>query len=197
VKTAIQDFATAYNALTKLISDQTKYDPASKVGGPLQGDSAATGLQRKLRSLVAAGSQASSTFRNLSDMGLAMQRDGTLSVDATKLNNAVANLPEIRKALAADDTDPQKDGIARRYADLAQQVLGVDGSLTTRTESLRKRISVNSDNQAALQDRVDRFRARLVAQYSAMDANQAKLNALSGYVTQQLTALSGGNGQQR
>jgi flagellar hook-associated protein 2 len=197
VRTAVQDFATAYNNLSKAIADQTRFDPGSKVGGPLQGDSAATGLQRKLRSLVAAGSQASSTFRNLSDMGLAMQRDGTLSVDATKLNNAVANLPEIRKALAADDTDPQKDGIARRYADLAQQVLGVDGSLTTRTESLRKRISVNSDNQAALQDRVDRFRARLVAQYSAMDANQAKLNALSGYVTQQLTALSGGNGQQR
>jgi flagellar hook-associated protein 2 len=197
VRTAVQDFATAYNNLSKAIADQTRFDPGSKVGGPLQGDSAATGLQRKLRSLVAAGSQASSTFRNLSDMGLAMQRDGTLSVDATKLNNAVANLPEMRKALAADDTDPQKDGIARRYADLAQQVLGVDGSLTTRTESLRKRISVNSDNQAALQDRVDRFRARLVAQYSAMDANQAKLNALSGYVTQQLTALSGGNGQQR
>jgi flagellar hook-associated protein 2 len=130
-------------------------------------------------------------------MGLSMQRDGTLSVDATKLNNAMANLPELRKALAADDTDPQKDGIARRYADLAQQVLGVDGSLTTRTESLRKRISVNSDSQAALEDRVDRFRARLVAQYSAMDANLAKLNALSGYVTQQLSALGGGNDKQR
>jgi flagellar hook-associated protein 2 len=142
---------------------------------------------------VAAGSQASSTFRNLSDMGLSMQRDGTLSVDATKLNNAMANLPELRKALAADDTNPQKDGIARRYADLARQVLGVDGSLTTRTESLRKRLSVNSDSQAALEDRVDRFRARLVAQYSAMDANQAKLNALSSYVTQQLAGLNGGN----
>jgi len=197
VRTAVQDFATAYNNLAKVIADQTRFDPGSKVGGPLQGDSAATGLQRQLRSLVAAGSQASSTFRNLSDMGLSMQRDGTLSVDATKLNNAMANLPELRKALAADDTDPQKDGIARRYADLAQQVLGVDGSLTTRTESLRKRLSVNSDSQAALEDRVDRFRARLVAQYSAMDANLAKLNALSGYVTQQLSALGGGNDKQR
>ena len=197
VRTAVQDFATAYNNLAKAIADQTRYDPGSKVGGPLQGDSAATGLQRQLRSLVAAGSQASSTFRNLSDMGLSMQRDGTLSVDATKLNNAMGNLPELRKALAADDTDPQKDGIARRYADLAQQVLGVDGSLTTRTESLRKRISVNSDSQAALEDRVDRFRSRLVAQYSAMDANLAKLNALSGYVTQQLNSLGGGNDKQR
>jgi flagellar hook-associated protein 2 len=197
VRTAVQDFATAYNNLAKAIADQTRFDPGSKVGGPLQGDSAATGLQRQLRSLVAAGSQASSTFRNLTDMGLSMQRDGTLAVDATKLNNAMANLPELRKALAADDTNPQNDGIARRYADLAQQVLGVDGSLSTRTESLRKRIGVNTDSQAALEDRVDRFRARLVAQYSAMDANLSRLNALSGYVNQQLTALSGGNNNQR
>ena len=197
VRNAVQDFATAYNNLAKAIADQTRFDPASKVGGPLQGDSAATGLQRQLRSLVAAGSQASSTFRNLSDIGLSMQRDGTLAVDATKLSNATANLPELRKALAADDNDPQKDGIARRYADLAQRVLAVDGSLTTRTESLRKRISINSDSQAALTDRVDRFRARLVAQYSAMDANLSRLNALSGYVTQQLTALGGGNNNRR
>lgn len=197
VRTAVQDFATAYNNLAKAIADQTRFDPASKVGGPLQGDSAATGLQRQLRSLVAAGSQASSTFRNLSDIGLSMQRDGTLAVDATKLSNATANLPELRKALAADDNDPQKDGIARRYADLAQRVLAVDGSLTTRTESLRKRISVNSDSQAALEDRVDRFRARLVAQYSAMDGNLSRLNALSGYVTQQLTALGGGSNNGR
>jgi flagellar hook-associated protein 2 len=197
VRTAVQDFATAYNNLAKSIADQTRFDPGSKVGGPLQGDSAATGLQRQLRSLVATGSQASSTFRNLSEVGLSMQRDGTLAVDTTKLNNAMSNLPELRKALAADDTDPQKDGIARRYADLAQQVLGVDGSLSTRTESLRKRIGVNTDSQAALEDRVDRFRARLVAQYSAMDANLSRLNALSGYVSQQLTALGGGNSTQR
>ena len=197
VRTAVQDFATAYNNLAKSIADQTRFDPGSKVGGPLQGDSAATGLQRQLRSLVAAGSQASTTFRNLSDIGLSMQRDGTLAVDTTKLNNAMANLPELRKALAADNTNPQSDGIARRYADLAQQVLGVDGSLSTRTESLRKRIGVNTDSQAALEDRVDRFRARLVAQYSAMDANLSRLNALSGYVNQQLTALGGGGGNQR
>jgi flagellar hook-associated protein 2 len=193
VKTAIQDFATAYNALTKAISDQTKYDAASKTGGPLQGDSAATGLQRQLRSLLGAGSEASATFQRLSDVGLTLQRDGTLSVNASKLDTATSNLGELQKAFAASDADPAKDGFARRYADLAQQVLGVDGSLTTRTEGLRSRLTQNSESQQALEDRVERFRARLVAQYTAMDGNLSKLNALSSYVTQQLAALSGNN----
>lgn len=191
VKTAIQDFATAYNNLSKLITEQTKYDAASKTGGPLQGDSAATGLQRQLRSLLAAGSEASSVFTRLSDVGLAMTRDGTLSVDSAKLDSATTNLAELKKAFSANDADAQKDGFARRYADLAQQVLGLDGSLTTRTEGLRQRITKNGEDQTALEDRVERFRARLVAQYTAMDGNLSRLNALSSYVTQQLNALSG------
>ena len=193
VKTAIQDFATAYNALTSAIATQTKYDAASKTGGPLQGDSAATGLQRQLRSLLGAGSQASATFQRLSDVGLTLQRDGTLSVNGAKLDAALNNLPELEKAFAASDTDPTRDGFARRYADLAQQVLGIDGSLTTRSEGLRQRIADNSEAQQALQDRVERFRARLVQQYTAMDSNLSRLNALSSYVNQQLAALAKSN----
>jgi flagellar capping protein FliD len=37
---------------------------------------------------------------------------------------------------------------------------------------------------------VTRFEARLVQQYTAMDANLARLNSLQSYVTQQLAALT-------
>jgi flagellar hook-associated protein 2 len=194
IKTAIQGFADAYNALSKSITDQTKYDAASKTGGPLQGDSAATGLQRQLRNLLNVGSGASSTFSRLSDVGLQLQRDGTLRVDSAKLDSATGNLTELKKAFANNDANPANDGFARRYADLATQVLGVDGSLTTRTEGLRQRLTQNSEDQVRVEDRVQRFQARLVAQYTAMDASLARLNSLSSYVTQQLAALSKSNG---
>jgi flagellar hook-associated protein 2 len=193
VKTAINEFATAYNNLAKSIAEQTKYDATSKVAGVLQGDSAATGLQRQLRSLLGAGSLASASFPRLADVGLNLQRDGTLSVDSTKLDGALGNLAELKKAFAASNSDPNRDGFARRYADLAQQVLGSDGSLTTRTEGLRERINKNSDEQVAMEERIERFRARLVAQYTAMDSNLSRLNSLSNYVTQTLGQLSNNN----
>lgn len=194
VKTAIQGFADAFNTLSKSISEQTKYDAASKTGGPLQGDSAATGLQRQLRALVNAGSGASAVFTRLSEVGLTMQRDGTLSVDSAKLDSATANLTELKKAFANSDTaNSANDGFARRFSALATQVLGIDGSLTTRTEGLRERISQNSEDQAKLEERVERFRTRLVAQYTAMDANLARLNSLSSYMEQQLASLTRNN----
>ena len=191
IKTAIQAFATAYNELTKTIADQTKYDPTSKVAGALQGDSTATGLLRQMRSLVNTASGASSAFPRLSDLGLEMQRDGTLLVDSAKLDSATLDLTELRKALANNDTlNTGNNGLARRYANLASQVLGIDGSLTTRAEGLRERLAQNGINQDKLSERVERFQARLVAQYTAMDANLSKLNALSSYVSAQLAALT-------
>lgn len=191
VKTAIQGFADAYNTLAKAISEQTKYDPGTKVGGPLQGDSAATGLQRQLRTLLNVASGASTTFSRLSDVGLQVQRDGTLKVDSGKLDSATANLTELKKAFSNTDAiNSANNGFARRYALLATQVLGSDGSLTTRTEGLRDRITKNGEDQATLSDRVERFRARLVAQYTVLDGNLSKLNALSSYVTQQMNMLN-------
>lgn len=191
IKKAVQDFATAYNELTKTIADQTKYDAATKVAGALQGDSTVTGLLRQMRTLVNTASGASSAFPRLSDLGLEIQRDGSLQVDSAKLDAATVDLGELRKALANNDTlNVGNNGLARRYAMLASQVLGVDGSLTTRTEGLRERLSKNSAEQDRLTERVDQYKARLIAQYTAMDANLSKLNALSSYMTAQLAALS-------
>lgn len=190
VKTAIQAFATAYNELARYMSEQTRFDPASRVGGPLQGDSAVTGLLGRLRGLVGQTSGASANLARLSDVGLQLQRDGTLKVDGAKLDSALGNLAELKKAFANNDTlDAGNNGFARRFATLATQVLGVDGSLTTRSEGLKKLISDNSAKQERLEDRVERYRERLVAQFTAMDANVSRLQALQSYVSQQLAAL--------
>ena len=62
----------------------------------------------------------------------------------------------------------------------------MDGTITTRTAGLQKLIAKNGDDQTAQNTRVDSFQTRLVAQYTALDGNIAKLNSLSSYVTQQI-----------
>lgn len=191
VSAAVKTFAEAYNQLAKYIAEQVRYDPASKVGGPLQGDSSATALQSRMRSVLNATSGASEIFRRPSDVGLELQREGTLSVNQGKLDSATGNLVELKKAFAnLDLATPANNGFARRYADMATQLLGVDGNLSTRTDSLRKRITKNGVDQERLNDRVERFQQRLVQQYTAMDSNLSRLNGLSSYVTQQLAQMN-------
>jgi flagellar hook-associated protein 2 len=62
--------------------------------------------------------------------------------------------------------------------------------LTTKQESLRSRIARNEDREAQLEDRMTLVERRMRSQYTALDAQMAKLNSLSTYMTRQLAALS-------
>jgi flagellar hook-associated protein 2 len=194
VKTAINDFVTAFNALASFIQTQTKYDETTKTGGPLQGDSTVLGFQTQLRGVVNESSNASSMWSTLSDVGITMQKDGSLRTDSTKLDAALTNLPELRKLLATDGTSTATSGFMDRFRDLGDAVLATDGTFDARTDSLNARVESNKDRQEMMQNRLTLTEARLNAQYQALDASMSRLSAQSSYVTQQLAMLNANYG---
>ena len=58
---------------------------------------------------------------------------------------------------------------------MADQVLSIDGSISSRSEGLRKRIDLNQDRQDMLEDRIAQVEKRLRAQYTALDRQMASL----------------------
>ena len=191
IRKALDSFVTAYNDLNKLVAEQTKYDAASKTAGVLQGDSAAVSIRSQMRSLLGSSSGASAMFTRLAEVGFDVQTDGSIKLNETKLANGLANLGEMKKLFSNSDLlTPANNGIATQLRAMADQVLGIEGSISTRTEGLRKRIDLNQDRQELLEDRIAMMEKRLRAQYTALDRQMASLNSLSNYVTQQLSALN-------
>lgn len=187
LKKTLTDFAAAYTDLAKLIATGTKYDAAAKKAGPLQGDSAIVGLQTQLRAMVGASSGASTAFSRLSDIGMEMQQDGSLTVNGTKLDKALSNLSEIRALFSNSSlTDPSLDGFGKRFRVVASNILGIDGSLTSRTDGLNEKLKRNQKQQDRLEERLAQTQKRLEKQYTALDTQLGKLNGLSSYVTQQV-----------
>ena len=66
------------------------------------------------------------------------------------------------------------------------QVLGTDGSLTTRTAGLNTSLTNNGKDQDALNQRLANTEKRIRAQYSALDTQMASATALNTYITQQI-----------
>ena len=192
IRKGIDAFKTAYNDVVGLIRVQTLYDEASKTAGTLQGDSTAVGLLRQLRSLAGGETTASATYGRLSDIGLEMSKEGTLSVNEKKLGPAVtSNLGELKKFFSTiDDTDAAKEGIAERFRKLGAQVTDTEGSISARTNGIKGTIKRNEDKIERLEDRIPLIEARLRAQYTALDQNMTRLNGLSTYVSQQLALLN-------
>jgi flagellar hook-associated protein 2 len=191
IRKALETLVTAYNDLNKLLTEQTKYDAAGKTAGVLQGDSAAVGMRAQMRALIGGNSGASAMFTRLAEVGFDVQSDGSIKLVETKLANGLANLGEMKKLFASSDLgNPANNGIATQLRAMADQVLGIEGSISTRSEGLRKRLDINQDRQDLLEDRIAMVEKRLRAQYTALDRQMASLTSLSNYVTQQLSAMN-------
>jgi flagellar hook-associated protein 2 len=195
MKKAVTDFANAYNDLAKYLTSQTKYDAASKTRGSLQGDASVNSLRNALRSLGGGTSSASTTFKRLADIGLDPQADGTLKVDTAKLGDALGSkLAEVKKLFATSNGATDADnGLAYRMRRWGDNLLGADGTISTRTDSLRRQKDANGDKQEFFETRMTQVEKRMRAQYTALDTQMAKMSALQSYVTQQIAAMSNSN----
>jgi len=188
VKSLVTGFVASYNALASFLSDATSYDASTKTAALLQGDATTTGLQNQLRSMVAGAGKASTAFGTLSDIGLEFQKDGRLKINDTKLSAALVKLPELTKAMTnVDLTTPSNNGFAKTLTSWADGLLSSNGSLSGKTKSIQSQIASNQKDQDNLSDRLTAIEARIKAQYTALDTTMSNANALSKYVTQQIT----------
>jgi flagellar hook-associated protein 2 len=90
--TSINGFIKGYNELNSQIKQLNGYNAETKTGGPLLGDSTVQNLQSALRRQMSAsitGLQGKLT--SLTDIGISFQKDGTLTLDSSKLNKAITN----------------------------------------------------------------------------------------------------------
>lgn len=95
VTTAINGFAKAYNELNKTLADLTSYNASTKEAGALVGDSAARTIQSQIRGVLSSSIRGlTGTYKTLSDIGMSFQKDGTMTVDSTKLQTAMDAHPD-------------------------------------------------------------------------------------------------------
>lgn len=183
IKEATTAFQKAYNDLNTLLRDSTKADGTGQgSNGPLVGDQAAVGIQRGLRTLIGNTGPGGLPWSRLSDVGLRLQRDGSLSIDSRAFEVALEDPSALRSFF-----DDIQDGFATRVSDLSSRVLAFDGTLQSRTEGLQESIARRNDQIARQEQRIDRIESQLRAQYARLDATLSGLNGLSSYISQQIT----------
>lgn len=194
IKANITSFVAAYNALNGFIAGNTGYDPSTKKGGVLQGDSSTLGLQYQLRRLPKVVDDVPNPPSRLASIGLTFQKDGSLSIDNTKLAAAVQNPAELQKALANVDTQNAKNnGFFKKLSDWETTVLSFSGTLNSSQQSLQKSIKSNQNDQDNFNQRLSLTEKRLRAQYAALDTTVSQANALLKYVTQQFNTNTNSN----
>ncbi|HYC42131.1 MAG TPA: flagellar filament capping protein FliD [Noviherbaspirillum sp.] len=92
ITSAVNGFVKAYNDLNKTLKDLSAYNAETKQGGPLVGDATVRSVQTGIRELLSKSvPELTGNIKTLSDIGVSFEKDGTLSVNSSKLQNAVTN----------------------------------------------------------------------------------------------------------
>jgi len=193
VKKSVEDFVKVYNEVEKLIAELTKYDPNTKTAAVLNGESLLRQVQNGVRSIVRGTmTAAAGDYTRLSEVGLEIQRDGTLKLNGTKFGDALtADSAKVARLFAATSTVEAEQGFAVRLRAQIDAIAGIDGSLKAREEGLRASIRTLDQQQERLEARLATIEKRLITQYSKLDAllssrQQQSLalgNALAGLPT--------------
>jgi len=196
VTAAAQKFVTAYNSLNTLIVNLTKYDPNTKTAAVLNGESVVRRLQDQVRGLVTGTKTggAPGDLTRLSQVGISIQKDGTLALDTAKFSDALAADSSKVSALfttTSTSTNSSDQGFAVRMSQQLDSILGPDGLLDARQQGLQSSIRDMDKQQADMQARLALTEQRLRSQYAALDAlvttreqqSAALANALAGLPT--------------
>lgn len=191
VTAAVTAFVKAYNEAVAQIKSLTAYDVENEKAATLTGDSTARGILSQLSGMLGATMSGSGgNVSRLSDLGIAIQRDGTLALDSTKLSAALNN-DEVDLAAFFGSTESTNKGIAVRFDEMLENIIGTDGLIEGRTDGINTSIENLQDRYERLELRLEAIEKRYRAQFTALDTLIASMNQTSSYLTQQLANLPG------
>lgn len=183
LRSSVNDLVTAFNELQRNVKAQT--DAST---GALFNDPSARSLQQSLRRFTLTELATPTTAgapRNLSEIGVSTNRDGSLSVNADQLTAALTNFPDAVEALFFNGTGATGGGIAAAFQSIADQATNTTFGLGA-SESRYSKIQTGL-NEALEKANADKevIRTRLTKQFAGSDARVAAYKSTQSFLTQQ------------
>jgi flagellar hook-associated protein 2 len=177
---ALADFVGTLQAMRQLIGDFRRPAQGGEAAGPLATDATARSLDQQIVRLVTAPIAQAGGLR-LSDLGVSVLRDGTISVDTARL----ANLPPTRLG-DAEALLTELSGAAR--ADRPSRLQSIAQNIATASDGLGRRRDVATRELTRIDQRVEVMRTSLTRQFAAMETAVGRSRA-AGQQLEQLMAL--------
>jgi flagellar hook-associated protein 2 len=185
---ALSTFVSDYNSALSQVNSQFTYSASSGSQGVLGSDSTIRSLQSALESVVSYSSPNSSagsgTIQSLSDLGITMNDDGSLSLDSSKLASAMANPTAVQNFFQGSALN----GFAQQFSsDLDQFNNPATGAITTEVQNLNQQYN---DLQSQVNDYESGYIASqqtvLTAMYSKAEIALQQLPAEMQQIQSQL-----------
>jgi flagellar hook-associated protein 2 len=174
----------AYNEAMAEISTNAAYNEETKESGLLNGLSSFTSIKAQLNNILFGSIDGlSGEYDSMVDLGLSYNRDGTITIDESTMNSALAENPDSVKEFFVGSSDGAIDGLADRLDNQLGFLTNYNGLI----DNEKSRVQTSMDR---LDDQIETAQERLDAKYETMAKTFAELDKFMSGMESQGNALS-------
>jgi len=179
----ITTLVNAYNEAITEISTNAAYNEETGEGGLLSSLSSFTGIKAQLNNIFFGSIDGlSGEYDSMVDLGLSYNRDGTIAIDESTMNSALADHPDSVKEMFMGTSDGSVEGLADRLNDQLGFLTKYNGLI----DSEKSRVQTTIDR---LDDQIETAQERLDARYETMAKTFAELDKFMSSMESQGNAL--------
>ncbi len=173
----VQNFVKNFNATFKYLTDKmastSKVDPTTNkttyTRGGLAGDDVFRTLRSKMLSTMSARADNAGSFKRLSDIGISFDKNLVMTVDNTKLQDALTN--------HASDLSALLDTVMGKFNTTLSSFTGGTGSLQRNLSSMDTQTKNFTQRMTSYQKTLDSRKKSLINEYLTMQSELANLGS--------------------
>ena len=197
IKANLAAVVTAYNDLENTLKELGNSKSTIKdVGGSMVGDSLLQTIRNQVRNMVVGNSTTPGTaIKAGRDVGLSIDRTGQLTLDNTKLDNALQNhFDDVVKMFTAGTNNKSiyavNVGVAGDAFNGIDKMLRSTGIITLQTDSATKQVTKYQDDLTKLDAKLQQTLDRYTKQFSVMDSIVGNSTSTRASLTSTFNAMN-------
>ena len=211
IVTAVGEFVDRFNDVIGRINDLDSFNADTEEKGLLLGDPTLSTIRRSLINLMTRQySDVTGQFTRMNEVGITFGAESKLQFDETKFRDALASdLPAVTELFSLKEESAGEDeeiapgifvpatgntldrgGFGAALETLLENLTdSIDGTLTTRANTIDSQIELSNDRIEQLNILLDQRRTTLEQQFAAMELALSQLQAQSNALASLATAL--------
>ena len=183
----LKEFVSAYNTLMTALNTATATGADSSSAGVLNGVSGVRDMKRQLAAITSTPLGSTGTYKTLADIGVATNRDGTLSLDTDMLAKAMEADPEgVTNMVNPKVSTAANPGLASLMDSVRDSIEKDDGPLKLAQERYGALAEDFTEQLEKLDEQMADYEEHLTTIYAAMETRLSALKATQSYLEQQI-----------
>ncbi|MBF0211026.1 MAG: flagellar filament capping protein FliD [Desulfamplus sp.] len=182
VQTNLEEIVSTLNTLITDTKSKSKYDINTKEKGILFGESSVLRISEDIKTLMGQKFDTGGEISTLYDLGLEIEKDGTLSINTTTLQKAFSSNSEDVIKFFTGDSEKKRDGFGDMLYEKMTKYTGSTGLMTVEIDTAQARISKMDLEIQEDTKRLDQRYESLTKQFVKLDSFMSQMKSQSSFL---------------